>query len=346
MRKSILAVAATAALAASGAAHAGLVMDLNGAAAGGVIEADALDWSQTSFLAKGGNAAIANFIGSGGTCATVSCEFDVLTHARLTGYSPTGGGGSIGLPAGIGEITMVAHYTEKVVGAIGGAFPTAQFQSTGAGWLEFYWSPSVDGVDLTGSGFNNGTLIGRLDGVAAGVFGSFTVTDPTAVALDQSANGNDYDGQMTVSGTGSQGNLTAGTAGVDLDASFFLTLLTEFQIIYQNISIGLPFAGANPSHCFNDAPSGAAVGTAGLSSSCDTDHVDGLFSAQGAETGYTPSIGATNGLGTNSPDFIAQTDFNSAVNGRLEVPEPGSLALVGLALGAAGLRSVRRRKAA
>jgi len=318
-------------------------MDLNGSAAGGQIEADALDWSQTSFLAMGGNTAISNFINTG---CRLSCEFDVLTHARLTGYTPTGGGGSIGLPAGIGEITMVARYTEKVVGAIGGNFPTAQFQSTGAGWLEFYWSPAVDGVDLTGNGFNNGTLIGRLDGVAAGVFGSFTVTDPTGVALDQSSNGNDYDGQLTVSGTGSQGNLTAGTAGVDLDSDFFKTLLTEFQIIYQNISIGLPFAGANPSHCFNDSQSPAAVGTTGLTSTCDNLHTDGLFSAQGAQPGYVPSIGAINGLGLGSPDFIAQTDFNSSVNGRLAVPEPGTLALVGLALGAAGLRGARRRKAA
>jgi hypothetical protein len=180
--------------------------------------------------------------------------------------------------------------------------------------------------------------------VAADVFGQFTVTNSTGVALDQSANGNDYDGQLTVSGTGSQGNLLAGTAGADLDSNFFKTLLTEFQIIYQNISIGLPFAGANPSHCFNDSQSPAAVGTTGLSSTCDTDHVDGLFSAQGAETGYTPSIGAINGLGLGSPDFIAQTDFNSAVRGN--VPEPGTLALVGLALGAAGWRGARRRQAA
>jgi len=342
MRKSILGALISSAFALSGTAHAGLVLDLNGSLAGGVIEADALDWSPTSFLAKGGNTAINNFVGTGGACGGGACEFDVLTHARLTGYSPTGGGGSIGIPGGFGEITMVARYTERVSGVSGAGF-SASFRSTGAGWLEFYWSPAVDGSDLTGSGFNNGTLIGRLSGVQTNVLGTFTVDDQVGpLALDGSADGNDYAGQLTVTGNGSQGALAAGTTGIDLDGTFFQTLLSSFSIKYENISIGLPYAVANPSHCFNPNQSASAVGSTGQVSTCDTDAVNGLFSAQGAETGYTPLIGVVNGDGRSSPDFIAQTDFNSAVSGA--VPEPGSLALVGLALGAMGFAASRRRR--
>jgi len=344
MRKTLIAGLIGSAFALGGTAQASLVFDLNGTLPGGVITADAFDWAQTSFLAKGGNTAIANFVA--GTCGTggVGCQFDVLTHARLTGYTPSGGGGSIALPGGFGEITMIARFTEQVIGfgAIVPGRPTAAFETTGAGWLEFYWSLAGDSTDLTGSGFNNGTLIGRLEGVLAGVYGSFTITDPSEVPLDGFGI-NNYTGQMTVTGTGSQGILPAGTTSRVLDPNFFLTTLAGFDMRFADITIGLPFAAVNPSHCFNPTPrTDADVGTSGLTSTCDTDHVNGLFSAQGVETGHTPVIGRVNGFGLDNPDFIATTDFNSAVRG---VPEPGTLALVGLALAGMGVGAARRRRA-
>jgi hypothetical protein len=99
-----------------------------------------------------------------------------------------------------------------------------------------------------------------------------------------------------------------------------------------NISIGLPFNSVDPADCFNaNAAFGGAIGTTNASV-CNAVHVNGLLNpATQPGTGVIPSVGLSNGvLSAGGLDFVAQTDFNSPVS--FGVPEPGSVALLGVSL--------------
>ena len=338
------------ALGATSGAQAGVQFDPDGPGGDPAIDLGQLGWSTTSAVAVGGVTAINNFATSGGAC-TSTCTFTVLTMARLVDTTNQASGTNT--PAGLNvnyEITMVASFQETVTGVSGSS---ATFSTTGTGTLQIYFDSTKDSDPLTGHGFNDGILI--LQGLSdqAGQTGIFLVTSPTPVILDQFGTDDYGTGgcsppviteQCTVSGTGSQADISVDTLAQDFN--FFITQLATFGINFANISQQLPFRQVDPADCFvTPIPGFVGAPNAG---NCALIHVDAPYSGNTPDTqgGYVPVVGPVNGLFTiGFPDFVFQTRFTASVLPAQQTPEPGSLALLGLGLGALGLGRLRRRSA-
>jgi len=208
--------------------------------------------------------------------------------------------------AGGKYFTFVATFTEVVTAsaAVGPAVFTAFNILSGTFKM---CAQAAAGANLAGTGFScagNGILSGTINGGNATQTGFAAQLAP----LDQ-AGSNDWLGTQTVTSSGAA-NIAA---KIDYaDAGYFPDLNVGLELILATINSSLitPYNQADPSR---------------------------LFSSNTVANGdVAANVGAINGI--TGPNFIFQSDANSSFS----VPEPGSLALVGLALAGASL--LRRRK--
>jgi hypothetical protein len=204
--------------------------------------------------------------------------------------------------------TAVANFQETVSSSgLNGNDLTNSF-TIGAGGSFKMCAQTANGVSLTGVGFGcagNGILSGVF--VSGSASQTADITDPL-VNLDN-FNTNNWSGVQTVQTTG----------GADLrllitsvDAGYFPDLLVDdlLTLGLVNTSLITPFSQVNPSRRFSEG---------------------------GVTDDYDTNVGATNGV--TGPDFITQGDANGSFQ---RVPEPGSLALAGLALGLMAYAARRR----
>jgi len=300
---------------------------------GAAVTVAMIDQTVGSALAVGGNTAVQNFLANKVDLGTRDTGFTLYYQANLGTMSDgaslapvftNGNGGNY--------FTFVAGFGEKVAGAEG--YPgTSSFvldSSNPVNYFQMY--ANSGGNNLTGEGFASGTLI--LSGTLTSVDTSnFQITNTNPVSLDQFGTNN-----WLTSGLGGTNQTTvtgAGTSDFSIQISFAdpdyfvdaasLTSGGEILWSFFNNSQVDPFRQADPSQCFS---------TPG--STCESG--GGIVSVG--------TLGAINGnlnptAGTIGPNFMFQADGNQSFATQ-EVPEPASIALIGLGLSLIGFFNRRR----
>lgn len=298
--------------------------------AGGIatINIDILDWAPGNALAVTGNPAGGLVTGST-TQLLYQANLGITKLAGVTNYASGLSGPTFTVVAGFQELATVAGNNAQfaLTGAVGPA-PSA---------TNFFYIYQSFGNDLAGTGFVGASPI--MSGYVSGVNSSnFTYTDFTANPL----------GCTGGPGTGLSGTLIGGSlCQTKLDGFNSNDWVgTDTMVGSGSTDLLLTITSVNSAY-FPDLTPGSVL-TTGLINTSQVDPFNQADPSQAFSTNGTvganhaTDLGTINGFNTSAADrdFIFQADANMSLE--RAVPEPGALALVGLALVGVGAASRRR----